>query len=115
MPHVYLKLRETKTELVTFTTDDLRARLRLAALAIQQDCRRQRGLRVLERHCEQRRCEPTTAFMIAEPEQLHDEEHMRRMQHDVRLRRSVGVLPDALDVRQLLDEVARRSEERRVG
>src|SRR5574337_230884 len=64
-------------------TDDLRARLRLAALAIQQDCRRQRGLRVLARHCEQRRCEPTTAVMIAEPEQLHDEEHMRRMQRGV--------------------------------
>jgi hypothetical protein len=82
--------------------DQLRTGFRLAALAIEQDRRGERALRVLAGDREQRRREPAApARQIPKTEQVHEEEDVRRMQDDGRRR------PFALDVRQLLDEVAR--------
>ncbi len=80
--------------------DDLRPRLRLIAQAIEQDRRGQCAFGVLARHCKERAREPSRSIERPKAEQVDQEKDVRRVQHDRRR------FPLALDVRELLDELA---------
>jgi hypothetical protein len=58
---------------------NLRPDLGFRAEHIEQDRRRERGLRILPRHREQCRRKPPRPVRVAEPEQVNDEEHLRRL------------------------------------
>ena len=77
--------------------DDLGALLRLTTFAVQQDARRQGALGILPGHREQRGGEPARVepvvitpaiylnpLALAEPEELHDKEDVRRVHNDRR-------------------------------
>lgn len=80
--------------------DQLCALFVFEAFAVEHDRARERRLRILARHAEQRRRKASITSEIPEAEQIDHEEHVRRMHHDVRR------VPLAFDVRQELDERA---------
>ena len=80
--------------------EHLRPDFGLGAKDVEHDGRGQRALGVLASHRVERSGEPSRAVRPPEPEQVHDEEHLRRFQRNRRR------LPDALDVRKPLEEGA---------